>query len=80
MQVKEHQAHTKHGRKDASVVAEHTMMGHDICWNVEVIGKERILRNRRIKGSILIDQQKRAGGVMNNDRGWELSKIWLGLF
>ena len=46
----------------------------------EKIGKERILRKRRIKESILIDQQKRAGGVMNNDRGWELSKIWLGLF
>ena len=75
-----HQAHTKHGRKVASVVAEHALMGHDICWNAEVIGKERILPKRRTKESILIDQQKRAGRVMNNDRGWELSKIWLGLF
>ena len=80
MRVKEHQAYTKHRRKDASVVAEHALIGHDICWNAEVKGKERILRKRRIKERSLIDQQKNAGGVMNNDRGWELSNIWLGLF
>ena len=73
--MKEHQVHTKHRREDASAVTEHALMGHDICWNAEVIGKERILRKRRIKESILIDQQKRARGVMNNDCGWELSKI-----
>ena len=67
-------------RKDGPAVAEHALMGHDICWNAEVIGKERILRKRIIKESILIDQQKRAGGVMNNDLGRELSKIGLGLF
>ena len=42
--MKEHQAHTKHGRKDASAVAEHALMGLDIWWNAEVIGKESCIR------------------------------------
>ena len=77
---KEHNACFRNGRLQLSAVAEHASMGHQVIWEPQVIDRGRRYWKRRIKEGLIIEQQRSCGGVMNVDKGLELSKLWLGLF
>ena len=77
---KEHNACFRNGHLQLSAVAEHASMGHQVFWEPRVSDRERRYWKRRIKEGLIIEQQRSRGGVMNVDKGLELSKLWLGLF
>ena len=74
----EHKAHFRHGRDRLSAIAAHALEeGHDIHWQPRVIGKEQNPTKRRVKEAIFIDRVRRKGKAMNQDKGLELSPLWL---
>ena len=78
--IKEHKADTRIGRVDKSAIAEHAhVTGHKIYWEPMVIEREQHGGRRKVKEALHIHCMKRRGGSMNQDSGWQLSKIWLDL-
>ena len=78
--IKEHKADTRIGRVDKSAIAEHAhVTGHRIYWEPMVIEREQHGGRRKVKEALHIHRMKRRGGSMNQDSGWQLSKIWLDL-
>ena len=76
---KEHNAHFRFDRTEQSVVACHVFeANHEIYWEPLVIDKERLSTRRKVKDALNITKLKEKG-VMNQDSGLQLSKLWLDL-
>ena len=78
--IKEHQADTRLGHTERSAIAEHIhSTGHKVHWEARIIEKEQHGRRRKVKEALHIHRMKQKGGSMNQDSGWDLSRIWLDL-
>ena len=78
--VKEHKSDTRLGHLDKSAVAEHAhTTGHHVHWKAMVVEREQHGRKRKVKEALHIHRMTRKDGLMNQDRGLHLSKIWLDL-
>ena len=76
--VKEHKSETRLEHLDKSAVAEHAhTTGHRVHWKAIVVEREQHGRKRKIKEAL--HSMTRKDGLMNQDRGLHLSKIWLDL-
>ena len=66
-----------------SAVARHAHTeGHGIHWRPPVVASESNTTKRKIKEALAINKLEKERGndkVMNQDKGTELSKIWLNL-
>ena len=78
MQVHGHQILAHNGHPGLSAVAAHAWEGHRINRPAEVLCKEKIGIERKVKESLLIQQH--CDNVMNLDKGYDVSKLWYGLF
>ena len=83
MRLKCHITDTRTGHTELSAVARHAHTeGHNIHWKPRVIASENKTTNRKIKEALAINKLEKERGsdkVMNQDKGTELSKIWLNL-
>ena len=52
-------------------------MGHTMHWKPRILVKEKNSVKRKVLEALAIGQLK--DGVMNQDNGMELSKLWLDL-
>ena len=78
--IKEHQADTRLGHTERSAIVEHIhSTGHKVHWEARIIQKEQHGRRRKVKEALHIHRMKQKGGSMNQDSGWDLSRIWLDL-
>ena len=80
--IREHQADTRIRRVDKSAIAEHAhVTGYEVHWDamIDIVEKEQHSGRRKVKEALHIHRMKKAGGSMNQDNGWHLSKIWLDL-
>ena len=78
--IREHKADTRIGRVDKSAIAELAhVTGHEVHWDAMIVEKEQHSGRRKVKEALHIHRMKKAGGSMNQDNGWHLSKIWLDL-
>ena len=79
--VKEHREHVRKGAGEKSAVAEHVLeTTHAIHWQARVISKEQHMTRRKVIEALAIQRiGRKAGTLMNLDKGVELSNIWLNL-
>ena len=76
---KEHNAHFRLDQTEQSAVACHDIEAYrEIYWELLVIDKEGQSTRRKVKEVLNIKKQKEKG-VMNQDSGLQLSKLWLDL-
>ena len=52
---------------------------HKVHWEAMIIEREQHGRRRKVKEALHIHRMKKRGGSVNQDSGWQLSKIWLDL-
>ena len=81
--TREHKCHTRTGHTELSAVARHAHTeGHNIHWKPQVIASENNTTKRKIKEALAINKLEKGRGngkVMNQDKGTELSRIWLNI-
>ena len=78
--VKEHQGHTKKGFSEMSAVAKHVVeTNHRIHWKPRILKTEQRSTQRKVHEALVIHAlaKKSEDTVMNQDRGMELSHLWL---
>ena len=71
----------KERSREKSAVAEHVLeTTHAIHWQAKVISKEQHMTRRKVIEALAIQRiGRKAGTLMNLDKGVELINIWLNL-
>ena len=81
--ARQHKCHTRTGHAELSAVARHAhTKGHSIHWRPQVVAGEGNAARRGIEEALAInklEKERLNDKVMNQDKGTELSKIWLNL-
>ena len=78
--TREHKTHTNGSTPHLSAVAMHAReKEHHIYWTPRVLTKEADATKRKLKEALLIGKIRRTGRSMNQDKGLEVSKLWLDL-
>ena len=78
--VREHKSDTRLGHLDKLAVAEHAHTpGNHVHWKAMVVQREQHSRKRGVKDALHIHRMTRKDGLMNQNRGLHLNKIWLDL-
>ena len=79
--LKEHKCHTRMGKGELSAVAQHVAdTAHEIHWKARILARERTTTARKVREALIIHRLDRKGGqkrTMNQDKGTELSHLWL---
>ena len=75
--TKEHKMHARTGNTHLSAVAAHASTGHEIHWQPMILAKEGLTTKRKVLEALSIHRLN--GKTINQDRGLQISKMWLDL-
>ena len=75
--TKEHKMHARTGNTHLSAVAVHASTGHEIHWQTMILAKEGLTTKRNVLKALSIHRLN--GKTINQDRGLQISKMWLDL-
>ena len=65
------------GNTHSSAVAAHASTGYEINWQPMILAKEGLTTKRKVLESLSIHRLN--GKTLNQDRGLQISKLWLDL-
>ena len=82
--MREHKYHTRSGHLDMSAIAKHTHEeSHTMHWSARILAHESDKTKRKVKEALAIrttEKKRGADKLMNQDKGLDVSKIWLDFF
>ena len=82
--MREHKYHTRSGHLDMSAIAKHTHEeSHTMNWSARILAHESDKTKQKVKEALAIrttEKKRGADKLMNQDKGLDVSKIWLDFF